>query len=144
MHLSPYHSVVGVNSFMYYLWFILVEDSIVDGHFKCCAFIKTNNVTVLHSNSKLLPTYFDHSSLKRRQILTATMKLWAKMYLKAHNIVYYFHWWGSFKKFYLLLHNFVNIKDSYMKFAMIEACHLSYKFILEVFYFFCWCGNNQT
>ena len=33
---------------------------------------------------------------------------------------------GSFKMFYLLPHNFVNIKDSCMKFAMIEACNHSY------------------
>ena len=54
---------------------------------------------------------------------------------------------GSFTKFYLLPHNCVNIKESCMKFTMIEACDLSYtynKFILVCVLLFCWCANNQT
>ena len=43
---------------------------------------------------------------------------------------------GSFKKFYLLPRNFVNIEDSCMKFAMIDmidACSLSYTYTTNSF-----------
>ena len=43
---------------------------------------------------------------------------------------------GSFKKFYHLPHNFVNIKDSCMKCAIIEAIHIQSIQFSKCFTFF--------
>ena len=64
MQFSPYHSTDKVKQYT-----ILVK--VCQSMF--CVFIVAMNVTPLHSNAKIGPTHFDHSSLNLEQLLTMMM-----------------------------------------------------------------------
>ena len=107
MHLYPYYSVVGVNSYValnrdhIFGWSLLLK--MKDGQCIVLCFYCNKRYNGIHSNAENGPTHFDHSSLNREQLLAPTMKwyglkcIWKLMkfpfqwHIMEHDTIYTFY-----------------------------------------------------